>query len=86
MSQIENWYKHWNNHYRYDQSYGSCLTDAKYLVKNAEGKISLLETVYVFYDKSGDTGKNIVGCRFVGGKDEFEYTEEEIHKRIIGWK
>jgi len=83
---MASWHEHWNQHYRFGQSYGSCLTDAKYIVQNAEGKKSALETVCVFFSKDGDAANNRVICRYVGGKDEFELREKDIHKHIIGWK
>lgn len=84
---MRSWYEHWNNHCRYDnQRFISCLTDAKYIVENDDGVKSALETVCVHRAPSGDPADNIITCRFIGGKDEFNYREEEIHKRIVAWK
>ncbi len=82
------WAKHWENHCRHNQSYGSCLTDAKYLVEGKDGSISAMETVRVDYAKpiGKDTGNNTVWIRYVGAKKEFSINEAELHKHIIGWK
>ena len=86
MSQIENWNAHWNSHYRYDQSYGSCLTDAKYIMKFPDGSIAAMETKYVYFTKSNDKGQNIVGISYLGQDKTFERKEIDIHKYIIGWR
>ena len=89
QNSIENWQKHWNENYRYKRlrsSFGSVLTERKYIMKLPDGRIAAMETKYIFFTKSDDRGENIVGLSYLGQDKIFERKEIDIHKYIIGWK